>query len=69
MVHTLDSFSSDDSTVCVLKEKDLEKALTNLTRKTLSSPKLSTMALEVKDIEGDVSRPSIKQEQPKLLHS
>lgn len=27
------------------------------------------MALEVKDIEGDVSRPSIKQEQPKLLHS
>jgi hypothetical protein len=72
MVVTVDSFSSDDSTVCVLKEKDIAEKDQVKSRTLLSSVPISTstnpIMLEIKDLEGNVSRPSKKEEPPKVLH-
>ena len=72
MVVTVDSFSSDDSTVCVLKEKDSAEKDQVKNWTVLSSIPISVstnpIMLEIKDLEGNIPRPSKKEELPNVLH-
>jgi hypothetical protein len=66
MVRILHSLSSDDSTVCTLIEKDAgEEQFT--TQRSLSHISISTM-VEIRDIEGNITRPKKKEEPPQVLH-
>ena len=68
MVRILYSFSSDDSTVCALDdEKETEED--QFTTKTLLLPQISSSTMiEIKDIEGNITRPPKKEEPPQVLH-
>ena len=71
MVNIEYSYSSDDSTVsvCSLPEKDaVEDRFTRNSSASLSSDILSTNMVDVKDIEGNIIRPTKKDEIPKVIH-
>jgi hypothetical protein len=73
MVIEVDSFS-DDSTVCVLNEKDTKeyRIVSSQLSSKQSGPQSGNMVIEVKDIEKNIHRSPAKpvaEPEPNLIHS